>query len=142
MGEKVIRVLALVALVLGLASCGGSRPLSRADLVKQANAICRQRAADIAATRKRVHTRDFATFVAAALPVADRAASKLEGLKPPKELTSAYSRWTAGVRAQVTQIKRALAALRAHRRVPNGEGLAAAEREAKLARQLGLTGCG
>jgi predicted small lipoprotein YifL len=141
MEGKVIRALMVAMLALGLASCGGSGPLSRADLVKQANAICKQRTADVAAMRKRVHTRDFATFVAAVLPVVDKDTSKLEALKPPQELKSAYTTWTAGVRAQITHVRGSLAALRAHRRAPSGESPAAAERQAKLARQLGLTSC-
>jgi predicted small lipoprotein YifL len=140
MEGKVVRALVAAVLAVGLASCGSSGPLSRAEFTKQANAICKQRTADIEAARKQVHTRDFASIIVAALPVVEKAESKLAALKPPKELQTRYTQYVAGVRAQLAQIKRGLAAMRAHRRVPS-ETSNIGERQAQLVQQLGIQGC-
>jgi hypothetical protein len=131
---------AVAVLALGIASCGGSAPLSRTAFTKRANAICKHRTAGIAAVRLR-HRREMAAYMAAALPIASKSIDELAGLKPPPRLQAMYRAFLTGERSQVETVRRALAALRAGRRPGHGETVDALHRQARITRELGLEEC-
>jgi hypothetical protein len=142
-GEKMNRnvVGALVgAFVLVATGCGGSTPLSRAQLVRQANAICMRRTARIAAVQ-RSSKGNAKAFMSAALPVASRTLDELKALKPPTSMKGAYDRFIAGERAQVAQAESALVAFRANRRPAHGETVAQMHAQARVTQELGLEDC-
>jgi hypothetical protein len=140
MRGKIVRALLVVALALGLASCGSSKPLSRADLVKQANVICKQRSTGIDKLRPR-YARSLVGLVAAATPVIDESIADLGKLKPPSELKGKYAQFIAGERARVARLKTAVAAFKAHRRPPSESSAADEHRLTALKEQLGLGTC-
>jgi hypothetical protein len=140
MDRKVVGALAMALVAaLALASCG-SGSLSRADLVKQANAICRHRAAQIASMQRR-YANNFRGLVAAALPVASKGLDELRKLKPPSSLKTRYEQFLALERAQLDQVRAALVAQKTGRRPRTAEPPAQIHRRGDVTRELGLTAC-
>lgn len=86
--------LALVLPVLLVAACGGASGLSKADYVKQAEAICKKANADIEALGTPSDLSQIGTFVDSLVAVADTATSDLVDLDAPeddaKELKSEF----------------------------------------------------
>jgi hypothetical protein len=124
------------ALVLVFAGCGSSKPLSRADYVKQANAICARRRAMIAATQKR-HGHDFKGAIKEALPGYTKSVDQLAGLKGPADVRAKMAQIVTIERAQISRVKAALDG----RRASNTEDGRATQRGTALKQQLGLTAC-
>ena len=131
---------AVAVLALGIASCGGSAALSRAELTKRANAICKHRTAKINAAQVR-RKGSTTAFMAAALPIASKSLDELAALKPPASLKSKYDQFMTGERSQIGTVRRALAALRAGRRPGPGESVGDLHRQAQVTRDLGLEAC-
>lgn len=140
MRGKIMRAPLVAVLALGIASCGGSGSLSRADLVKQARAICTERRTGIEALRRR-YPRDLARLIVAAVPLMERGTSKLADLNPPKEMEAEYHRFVTDQRAEIAEIRRAIAAFKAHRRSPPGPSTGVTQRRTDLKHKLGLDTC-
>jgi hypothetical protein len=137
MDRKVLGAV-LAMLALGATGCGGGTgTLSRADFVKQANAICKRRTAQIAMTEAR-HRRSFRAGVTAALPLIVKSEEELRALKPPAELKGRYDELIAIERAQLQRIRQALAGHPSRGGDPGNE----LHRQASLRTELGLGGCG
>lgn len=100
-----------VALMAATVGCGGSGddPLTKAQLVKQAGAICEHRngqnvalykAAVKSAKKEHLSTRAMALKVVPEASANQRQAIKeLEDLKPPEALEDRFSQWRVALRA-------------------------------------------
>jgi Tfp pilus assembly protein PilP len=122
--------------VLALVGCGGASRLTRAEFIKQANAICKHRAAAISAIEVR-HGKDFRAALKEALPTAFEDLRKLEALKPPHALQDRYRVVMVHERAQLERVKRVLEG----HRVGPGEGSVERHRDGRFRAQLGLSAC-
>ena len=84
---------ALLAVCVAVAGCGGSSTLSRAELVKKANAICAQ--SESQAAKLQAPTSSDAKSQAAywdkAVPVVSNASSQLSALKPDSSTSADWN---------------------------------------------------
>jgi hypothetical protein len=135
MDRKVLGAV-VAALALALASCGGSDTLSRADFVKQANAICKRRTVMIAATQQH-HRNDVRGAIEEALPVFAKTIDGLASLHAPAESKASISKIIAIERAQLGRIR----AIAAGHRPSSAESLPVLHEQSNLKRQLGLESC-
>ncbi len=134
------RKIGALVLALVVVGCGGSGTLSRAELVKQANAICRRRTAQIESIRGH-YARDFRGFLVAAFPAARKSLDELQALKPPSSLKHSYEEFLSGERAQIEHVRAIVAAQKAGRRPGPGEGVTQIHRQGRIVHSLGLEAC-
>ncbi len=107
MHRKVAAVIAAVA-ALAVGGCGGEDALTRAELVRQGDVICRQEARQTntalttAGKQAKGHLEENAELIAGMLAKVKRyresAATQLDGLEPPAELQPRYDKYVAGMR--------------------------------------------
>jgi hypothetical protein len=90
MGHVRIAALALTVSALAASGCGGStKPLTRAELVEKANAICRRVNVKLASSTSQVKTQaDLARIAPQLASFEQGALSELSKLSPPSELAS------------------------------------------------------
>jgi hypothetical protein len=98
--------------VLGLAGCGGSdgessAPLTQAELVAKADAVCKQSKADIDAIQDPTDIAGLATAIDAQLKIIEDAMNELKELNPPENLASDYEAWLAALDAKLEVTKEA-----------------------------------
>jgi hypothetical protein len=105
MQRKVVAAAVAAAVLGGVAGCGSSKPLTRAELVSKANAVCTQRTAEIASLRKQ-HGRDLHALVVAGVPVEDKTVGELAKLKPPASAQASYGRFVAIQKIDLARLKR------------------------------------
>jgi len=98
---------AVVTAAVAFAGCGGSGPLSRADLAKKGEAICKQQIARFYAIARRAGS--LKAGLSTALPMIVRSVDQLAALKPPTELRAEYARFISLEHARLLRIQRALA---------------------------------
>jgi len=124
-----------VVLVLGMAGCGGSSSLSRADFVAQANKVCKQ-----ATTAIRRNRGDIFTKV---LAYEHQTTSGISGLKPPSELKSTVDQFVRGQNAFIGYVQQFEAASKAKQstKALQAQGTKLQAQQSKLVRELGLTDC-
>ena len=129
----------VVVLALSIAGCGGSGSLSRADLAKQASAICKQRTTNVALLFKQ-HSGDSRAFMTAAIPVATKSLGDLRALKPPTELQSTFNSFLAAQREEIDAVQHTLATHGSDNEAEGATGAKLHVRE-RLAKTLGITSC-
>ncbi len=78
--------LALAIGASGLSACGGEEGLSKAEYVKQANALCRQANADLSKIAAPSDVAGLKDYVAKAKRVTVTAVDKMAALEPPEDL--------------------------------------------------------
>jgi hypothetical protein len=141
-------VLAVAA--LAVAGCGGGGKkdqVTAAELVKQADAICREERGTFA--RVQAHPPPNASIAAEQtgelLQATERANASLRDLRPPDQLRAQYERYLEARGRAVDQLKRGKDAADDRNSADYGAAQAALAREApdrrKLARALGLKVC-
>jgi hypothetical protein len=139
--------LALAALVLVAASCGGGGGrLSKADYAKKADAICAKYNQKINALGTPKSLADIGPFADKALALERKGNQELRDLEPPKDEEKTAGRWTAlndSVAGAVADLSAAAkkndrAAIQAALR----RGQAANKQANVLAKQLGAKVCG
>lgn len=135
----VVALGAALALVAG--GCGGAKPLSRAEFVKRADAVClREYKAQVAVLKASLASgaHRLAAGVAGARleALVRREVEALEALRPPGELQATFARWRGMLRAGIGQHLPRAADMTAaqHARL-----MATATRREALKRSLGLT---
>jgi hypothetical protein len=134
MDRKPVVVVVVAAVALANAGCGGSsKPLSRAELVKHVNAICKPREARIQATLRR--TKSIPAAERELLPTMEKSIDDLAGLKAPARLQARYARFVADERIHVVGIRRTLAGK------PNKPGTEHGHERYRLVTELGFTEC-
>jgi hypothetical protein len=93
-----------VALVLAVAGCGSSGPLSRADLAKRGTDICNRRNVAVRAVLAR-HRGLSRAGVEEALPLLEKATQELAALDAPSELKPKLAAFTGWERGQLRRIR-------------------------------------
>ncbi len=141
------RILVGAAAGMLLVACGGGGGMSKADYVKQANAVCRDAAKQVAALRIPARA-DIASMPKAAanvVAVQRKAVDRLRAIRPPKHDRAEIAEWIALVDQTIDQadvsaraqkdddITRAITA--------NANGTALDRRADQLARGYGLRMC-
>jgi hypothetical protein len=125
-----------VVLVLGVAGCGGSGSLSRADFVKQANAVCTK-------ARTQAQSNRGNDLFGKILAYEHQTTSGIDGLKPPSELKGNVDQYVKGQNAFIAYVEQFQAAVKAKQSTKplEKQGAKLQTQQAKLARGLGLTDC-
>lgn len=134
----------VAALALGVASCGGSESLARAEVVERVEAACR--AAQQRMTQAQREARDGATgFLAAAVAGQRLLAERVEAIEPAGEVADAVDALKAGLVERAELIERIADAPRSEQsRVTAAAGrrTEALTRDIDAAfRSLGVRGC-
>lgn len=137
-----------VALLLAAGGCGESKPLTTAELVKQANAICAkthaQEASLLQVVSAQVRAQHLSQAQARARVVPRWTAlererlHQLEGLKPLDEMKASYTKWKQDILTEITHFGESeeSSSSAAHARL-----VAVAEQRERLKRELGLEQC-
>lgn len=140
------RIVAVVALVVALAGCGGDEP-SAADYATEGNAACATAAEQAQGVSR--PTADSADAVAAyaegVLPIAKRRLAAFRELDPPDDLRRFHDRLVVEQERFVAAIETVAEAARRNDRATaaqaSQEGASASGRSQLLYRRLGLTRC-
>jgi len=104
-------LLVVMALVAG--GCGESKPLTKAEFVQRANAVCaRSHAQQFAELKAAVAQKEAqhlseaqarAKLIPQITRVKQSQLKQLESLKPPTELQSTYVQWKAAIGTEITE---------------------------------------
>jgi hypothetical protein len=84
--------------VLPLAACGGG--LSKAQLVKQGDAICKRVNAKVAKQKEPTTAADLAALARQTVKLSDPAIGDMEALEPPDELKQTFDAFVASLKQQ------------------------------------------
>ncbi len=96
MGPRRLAAVALAATTVAIAGCGGSeKPLTHAELVSKANAICKTVTAKLA-TKTTNSVKDIARVAPELASFEQKALSELSKLVPPAYLESDWKQFIAG----------------------------------------------
>jgi hypothetical protein len=96
MGPRRLAAIALAATTMAITGCGGSaKPLTHAELVSKANAICKTVTAKLA-TRSANSVKDIARIAPELASFEQQALSELSKLVPPATLESDWKQFIAG----------------------------------------------
>lgn len=98
--ERKLVATGTAALALAIVGCGSTGPMTRAEFMKQANAICTHRKALTTAAAAN-HSGNITAMVAADVPALQDGIRRLEGLHPPAEFKSDFASVMAFERLQV-----------------------------------------
>ena len=141
-----MRRIVLVVVIAGLAAgCGGSGRLSKADYVKQADAICTKYNAKLKALARPTSISALPAYVDKALPLARKGDDELRALEPPKDEEQSAKEWLDQNDSVVGSMERLRDAAkkgdRAGIQTALNEASSANQTANRLARQLGLRVC-
>ncbi len=96
MGPRRLAAATLAATTMAIAGCGGSeKPLTHAELVSKANAICKTVTAKLA-TKSANSVQDIARIAPELASFEQQALSELSKLVPPADLESDWKQFIAG----------------------------------------------
>jgi hypothetical protein len=98
-----------VALALGaagLTACGGDEGLSKAEYLKQGNALCRQANADLKKIAPPSDLAGLKDYVTKAKGVTTKAVDKLDALEPPEDLRADHDAHVADGRKVIAMADR------------------------------------
>ena len=135
MHRKVAVAMAAV-LALGVASCGGSDPLTKAEFTKQANAVCVKARARI--ERMKGAGGEIAALMQKGVAYERAKADGIRALDAPDELKAAITEYTHAITARGAYFEKASRRKKADFGVEFTE---ATTREDELAKSLGLRKC-
>jgi hypothetical protein len=134
----------VAALAIGVASCGGSEPLTRAELVDRIEAACRQ-AEERAEREQRAAGRGASNFFAAVLAGQRQLVERVEGLEGPDEIADDVETLKTGLAERTELVATVAEASRAEQQrtmTAVGERLESVSRSVDGAlRRLGVRGC-
>ena len=85
-------------LVLPLAACGGG--LSKAELVKQGDAICKRVNDQVAKQQEPTNAADLAALAKKTVKISDPAIEDMDALEPPDELEKDFDAFVASLKQQ------------------------------------------
>jgi hypothetical protein len=89
---------AVAALLIPLAACGGG--LSKAELVKQGDAICKRVNEKVAKQQEPTNAADLAALAKQTVKISDPAIDDMEALEPPDELEKDFDAFVASLKQQ------------------------------------------
>ena len=105
---------ALAVAATGVAGCGSSSRLSRADFVQKANAICKRVNDQLAATGKVTSAADVQRVGPGVIAAERRGLSDLRALKPPADLAADWNRLLGDLSQLTTDAGKLLSAAKAN----------------------------
>jgi hypothetical protein len=85
-------------LIVPLAACGGG--LSKAELVKKGDAICKRVNTEVAKQQEPTDAADLAALAKKTVKLSDPAIDDMEALKPPDELEKTFDAFVASLKKQ------------------------------------------
>jgi hypothetical protein len=147
MKRILVGVVGAVLLTALLGACGGGGGTTKADYVKQANAICRDAAKQVAALRipARADITDMPKAAAKVVTVQRKAVDRLRAIKPPKHDRAVIVKWIALVDQTIDQADVSAAAQKdddiPRAVTANANGTALDRRADEIARGYGLRMC-
>ena len=127
----------------GASGAQGSTPLSQAEFVAKADAICKAANDKVAALKAPQTVTDLAKTLEQELPIVAAGEAQLSQLTPPTELQDKFQSYVAAVEAQTAKAKQLQAAAAANdtAKVQSlGKELQASSPD-PIAKSLGLTEC-
>jgi hypothetical protein len=134
--------------VLLLAACGGgggSSRLSKSEFDAKANAICDEYQGKINAVPEPKNMKDVPTYIDKVLPLVEEGTSKLDDLRPPKDIEPTVDQWISLQREEIDQGKKLKAAAEKGDTATAlklvNEGNATDKRGNQLAKQIGANTC-
>jgi hypothetical protein len=83
----------VVAIALGGAGCGGSKPLTQAEFVQKANAACKEMRTTGKAAFSHAKANHGATLRADLAHAGEQAVTRLKAIKPPSNLDATFQRY-------------------------------------------------
>lgn len=133
------------SLAVGAAGCGGSSTLTHAQLVSQANAVCRTKNTQVAALGNPSTLAGLQHALALGIPIAEQAETKLRALKPPASDAATF-RDTLALDAQALAVDRQAEAAAGAGNVTSfrrflQQATSISNQARAKASQLGLTDC-
>jgi len=87
-----------VLLIVPLAACGGG--LSKAELVKKGDAICKRVNDEVAKQQEPTNAADLAALAKKTVKISDPAIDDMDALEPPDELQKDFDKFVASLRKQ------------------------------------------
>ena len=139
-----------ILVVLALAGCGGgggssSSRLSKSEFDSKANEICDTYQKKINDVQQPKNVNGIPGYIDKVLPIVEEGTSKLDDLKPPKDMEAKVNAWLSIQNGQIDQAKRLRAAaekgdLAKVTKIAN-EADASNKRGNDLAREIGATTC-
>jgi hypothetical protein len=132
-------VAALAVVALGAGGCGGSDPLTRAEFVKRADAVCTR----VGRETERMKVNGLEGIAAKYIALERGKADGIGALEPPDALRASVDQYIGVLNDRTAFFKRAIAEFRAHRKIRQ-QDVASAEiqtRERELATTLHLRVC-
>ena len=111
---RVSAVALAAAIAAGAGGCGSSSQLSRADFVKQANAICKRVNDQLAAAGQAKSAADVQRIGPTVIAAEQRGLSDLRALKPPSSLAADYRRLVADLSQLTASAGKLLSAAKAN----------------------------
>ena len=137
---------AAVGIVLVVSACGGDERLTKAEYVRQADAICAKYERRLEALREPRTLRDVPAFIERGVPLAKRELAEFEELRPPEGDQAEVERLLTQVEETIAELERLGEAAAARDRAAAQTAAARVEEAgaeaAKLARSYGLDECG
>jgi hypothetical protein len=146
---RALSALTVAALALVSAGCGDGTRLTRAEFVKQANAICARYEQRVGRLMSKVTAGDeqqLARSIGQVLPVIRRGNDELRALRPPADLQDPFDRWLEIADDEAGTAQELRVGLRSNDQTAVRHALAKLQREDgeqdEVARgRLGLAGC-
>jgi hypothetical protein len=144
------RVAVILTVASVLAGCGGGDDgggrLSQAELVSQADAICKDYEGKLNALTPPVSAEEVVEFADKSVPIAQEGTAALGELRPPEALQETYDAWLAQGEKAIDIVKRLRAAAQEGDQ-PELQRIAAEAQSTdaesnRLADELGLKECG
>ena len=136
---------ALLVSLLAASGCGGDDRLSRAEYVREADAICEKYEKRLEEVREPQSLAEVPGYVDEARPVVEEGISELRDLEPPEDVQPKVDRWLSKNEQNLARIDDLSEAAEANdeQTVRDALGkLAENEEEAdRLARDIGLRAC-
>jgi hypothetical protein len=145
MYRKLAAVL-VAALALGVAGCGSSEPeLTRAQLVKHAQAACREARAVMDRKQRASRSGDQMAFIAAIVAGQEVAVERVNDLNPPAAVKDTFDTFKQGMQDRLDALKQIASADRAdfQRAIRDAQPQieAVGRKLAAAAKRLGIEGC-
>jgi hypothetical protein len=94
----------VVAVALGATGCGGDKPLTHAELVKQAVTICKRMQSEAGRVFRHARRGNQAQTRAELGAVVKRGTDDLDGLKPPSADSARFDGYVKALRTQLASI--------------------------------------
>lgn len=144
----VVVFLAFLAGAMGLAAAGcggGSDPLTREELIEEADATCAEFDRRVEEVEEPESLEDIEGYLQEIRPIVEEGTDELDALEPPEELADEYDDWIAATRSAVDrfdELEEAAASGDEQRIQEVFQDVGEGEDADRLAQELGFQECG